>query len=67
MFIVIRYHGSVTQAHGIGLLIGIDGDDRYHLRVPSGDLHNTRRESFTILDDDPNNMALDAQFREVSA
>jgi len=62
----VIYHGSIREAHGPGVLVATDGN-RYHLRVACGDLFRVRRESFTIVDDDPENAALAEQFKQVSA
>lgn len=69
MLIRVLYHGSVRECHGLALLVGIDPDheDRYVLRSLRGPLTRVRRESFTILDDDPENAALDDEFSPVSA
>lgn len=67
--IPVNYHGSVKEGHGLGLLLGCDPDkaDRFIVRVSGGDLVHVRRESFTIIDDDPANAVLAEKFAEVSA
>ena len=53
----IRYHGSKTQHHGLGYVLGYMYDPQYlggyTLVMDTGvELFHARRESFTLLDDD---------------
>ena len=59
--IPIIYHGSLTSQHGRGGLIGSQGSRYILMSVHGKEMVNVRRESFTILDDDPEN----AKFEEL--
>lgn len=53
----ILYHGSMTQEHGLGWVVGYDSHPLYRghwtLQMDTGRvLVYARRESFTILEDD---------------